>query len=200
MSSERPQRLSNNQAESGLLPQPIRVKEYDRETTLDPKSRLDYFDLHEFDDNHFFKAFGTIHEESRPYLLPQYEAVRAALELATQQTARPSLQYVLSSAQPGSQIDDLSREERRIVSDFQEIRQYASRNSLPDPTMTMSELSVFARNQDAYQQWRQRLMADLRARGTAEDEDEEDEDESSDNEEDPDDDYEDDHDTNASRR
>ena len=98
MPSELPGVLANGQPESGMRQQAIRVKQYDKATALDSKSRLDFFDVYEFDYNHHFKFFGTIHEASRPLFIPMFNAVRTELQLSTQQPSAVSANIISSNA------------------------------------------------------------------------------------------------------
>lgn len=60
--------------------QPILVEPRDLGTALDPMSRLDFFDVHEFEENvDRVKLFGKVHRDSRGVLRYQYEAVWARI-------------------------------------------------------------------------------------------------------------------------
>lgn len=162
MLSEAPGVLPNGQPESPMRQQPIRVKQYDKATALDSKSRLDFFDVYEFDYNHYFKFFGTIHETSRPVFIPLFNAVRAELQISTQQKAAVSSQTVASNAADGSRTSGASGESsqasidprvKRVVDLLAKMREYADGHGLTKPTITTAQLNYFAQNEDAFKQW-----------------------------------------------
>ena len=199
MDSELPQKQSNGVVESPMRARSIRVKSYDRETMLDPISRLDFFDLHEFDYNPFFKVFGTVHHDSRPHLLPLYNAVRAALKLTTHHSAGPSPHVVTSPAVARSPApapatgasqgsSDLGRE--KVIERITQVRQLAVSHKMKPPTVNAEQLDRFAQDSDEFRRWmlavRTRMDAALAQRNeeAQEDEDENDSDSDSDDNED----------------
>ena len=197
MSAELP-----NRHESGMRQQAIRVRAYDRETALDPRSRLDFFDLHEFDYNHYFKFFGTVHEDSRPHLIPQFNAVRAELHLSTYQTAPLSAQAIPSHVAPNDQATASQAESsraaveagfRKVTEALQTLREFARTNGYTVPTLTTVEARQYAQDDNAYRQWVNRVRAGFKAEKESRpdddsDNDNSDEDDSDEEEEDDDDD------------
>ena len=162
MKTELPQRLSNNRLESGMRQKPIKVRVYDKETALDEKSRLDFFDLYEFDYNHYIKLFGTVHEDSRPDLIPLFNAVRADLQLSTYQTAPPPARTVPSNTQvtpqPAIPMEESSAAAleagiKKVTENLQRFRAYARQHGYTEPTITRPEVLQYARDEDAFTRW-----------------------------------------------
>ena len=89
--SEAPRRLPNGTLEAGMRTQAIRVVPYEPTSALDPMSRLNFFDIIEFDAyvGHT-KLYGKVYEDSRGALLFQYRAVWEAVRHAAART-RPDL-------------------------------------------------------------------------------------------------------------
>ncbi|KXL42430.1 hypothetical protein M433DRAFT_145856 [Acidomyces richmondensis BFW] len=80
---ERPGRLPDGSPETGMQAQPIKVNPIDRTRPLDPMARLDFFDIHEFDDDvPFTTIYGNVDGDSCGPLLYQYEAVWASIRRA----------------------------------------------------------------------------------------------------------------------
>ena len=202
MSEERPQRLSNNQFENGMRQQAIKVKAYDRGTALDPKSRLDFFDLYEFDYNHYFKLFGTVHKDSRPYLIPLFNAVRADLQLSTYQTAPPPAKSVASNIQGVSQHAPVAESStaaleagiRKVTDNLQRFRAFAQTHRYTEPTITTAQLRHYAQDEDAFKQWALAVRIAFQREEEAREDPDEDDENSDDDDDDDDDEGDDDND------
>jgi hypothetical protein len=171
----------------------IRVRTYDRETALDSRSRLDFFDLHEFDYNHYFKFFGTVHEESRPHLIPQFNAVRAELQLSTYQTAPLSALTVTSNVAANSQATASQVESsraaveagvKRVTEMLQRLREHARNNSYTEPIITTVEVRQYAQDENAFRQWVLRVRDGFTAEENAKSDTDSDDDDSADDDED----------------
>lgn len=101
---ERPRRLPNGGIEAPMQAQAILVTPRDVTRPLDPMSRLDYFDIHEFDsDVNYTKVYGKVAERDLGVLYNQYRAVRAAISVATLQA--PDVEIVRPGAMTIRELD-----------------------------------------------------------------------------------------------
>jgi hypothetical protein len=172
---EHPQRQQDNSVEAGMQPQAIRVTPNDRRRPLDPYSRLDFFDVHEFDDDvPYTLMYGKVHESSNGPLQYQYRAVWAAIQ-----------RYTGGVAAPGAITLEA------LDAQLAQLRQRASQYNLPaPPPLSEQQRQQMVQNAQVRQlfftrineAWRPRLLERVNEQAE-EDDDEEDEDEDEDGEE-----------------
>ncbi|KAK5742070.1 hypothetical protein LTR17_003578 [Elasticomyces elasticus] len=88
--AERPRFLTKGAREPGMQPIPILVDELDRIRPLHPMSRLDFFDVHNFDTSlQNIRVYGDVSRDSQAPLRTQYMAVQASKNRSTAQQGRP---------------------------------------------------------------------------------------------------------------
>lgn len=90
--AEEPQRRADGHLESPMQTHAILVIPRDRTWALDPMSRLNLVDVHEFEPHvDHVKLFGKVFRDHRPWLLYQHQAVKAAMNIRVGNVAEPAL-------------------------------------------------------------------------------------------------------------
>lgn len=201
--NEDPRRLPNGGLEAAMRAQPILVIPYERVRPLDPMSRLDFFDVHEFDDDvDNVMLYGKVDQRSQRAFEFQYQAVWQHIRQAAAQpsgvgTVNPAAGTMI--APETARLSNLQARAQGLRVSLTHLNQVQLRdasNMAPGPqlqwllqTLQHQDPQVYVQVLAALQQQQaqqQQQAAQIRANN--DDSDEEDEDDSDDDDSDDDDD------------
>ncbi|KAK4892803.1 hypothetical protein LTR27_008717 [Elasticomyces elasticus] len=139
--AESPRMSTNGTRERGMQYVPILVDELDRTRPLDPMSRLDFFDVHNFDTSlQNIRVYGDVHRDSQLPLRTQYMAVQALGNRSAEQGRLPGPPGPPPGPSPGPPPPRLVQEAGRAY--VERPTQQSRQTSAPTPDASAISTAV----------------------------------------------------------